>query len=582
MESRNLRGNHCTNTCRGVLLDVASEGVFFDKTPLQARDLIENMAANSQQVGTNRSDHAPKKNNEGMDRLQRRGICAAVGHATDMCSTLQEDSVGRIIQILDTEILGRINLELRNNRIIKLTGHSILHNSSVLKFQHQENASAITLRNGKELKVKEMVANASSKKEQNEKLKVVDEEETQGEAPKGKFPPLSENKPVAAFPLTLKKSKKDEGIKELYETFRRCEVELGENVSAVVQRKLPAKFKDPRKYELEVAIIEPIQQDDDGIGFNEEVKEIATLLNSAPELPQSGNLAPVIELKTLPKHLKYVFLGEGETLTVIISSRLKTEQEEQLVKVLREHKTAIGCTIADINGISPFTCMHRILMEEGANPSRQPQRKFNPPMMEVVKAEILKLLEFGVIYPISDNQWVTPILVVPKKTKITVVKNNDDELRIKRRRHSLARLPPSLIGVCPLDSATHRPHFNDDFAKIASPMCKLLQKDVTFEFDEPCKASFEKLKDSLISAPIIQPSDWSKPFEIMCDFSNYVVGEVLGQKYGKASHAIYYASRILNDAQRNYSTTEKELLAVVFALEKFRSYTPSGWVSTFR
>ncbi|XP_073137118.1 uncharacterized protein [Henckelia pumila] len=100
-----------------------------------------------------------------------------------------------------------------------------------------------------------------------------------------------------------------------------------------------------------------------------------------------------------------------------------------------------------------------------------------------------------------------------------------------------------------------------DFAKIASPMCKLLQKDVSFEFNEPCKTAFDKLKDSLTSAPIIQPPDWTKPFEIMCDANDYAVGEVLGQKVGKTSHAIYYASRILNDAQRNYSTTEKELLA---------------------
>ena len=80
---------------------------------------------------------------------------------------------------------------------------------------------------------------------------------------------------------------------------------------------------------------------------------------------------------------------------------------------------------------------------------------------------------------------------------------------------------------------------------------------------------FDKLKELLTSTPIIQAPDWNLPFEIMCDASDYAVGAVLGQKVGKASHAIYYASRTLNDAQRNYSTTEKELLAVVFALKKF-------------
>ena len=98
------------------------------------------------------------------------------------------------------------------------------------------------------------------------------------------------------------------------------------------------------------------------------------------------------------------------------------------MQVLKEHKTAIGWTIADIKGISPSTCMHRILLEEGARLSCQPQRRLNPPMMDVVKKKIFKLLEVGVIYPISDSNWVSPIQVVPKKTGITVVKNQNDEL----------------------------------------------------------------------------------------------------------------------------------------------------------
>ena len=93
-----------------------------------------------------------------------------------------------------------------------------------------------------------------------------------------------------------------------------------------------------------------------------------------------------------------------------------------------------------------------------------------------------------------------------------------------------------------------------------------------FEFDEACKKAFEKLKELLTSTRVIWPPDWNIPFEIMCDASNYAVGVVLGQRIGKASHAIYYASRTLNDAQRNYSTIEKEFLAIVFTLEKFRSY----------
>jgi hypothetical protein len=123
-----------------------------------------------------------------------------------------------------------------------------------------------------------------------------------------------------------------------------------------------------------------------------------------------------------------VFLGDGGTLLVIISNKLSAPQKEKLVQVLKEHKTTIGWTTADIKGISPSTCMHRILLEEEAKPSCQLQRRLNLPMMDVVKKEILKLLEVGVIYPISDSNWVSSVQTVPKKIGITVVKNQNDEL----------------------------------------------------------------------------------------------------------------------------------------------------------
>ncbi|CAN6576899.1 unnamed protein product [Malus baccata var. baccata] len=92
------------------------------------------------------------------------------------------------------------------------------------------------------------------------------------------------------------------------------------------------------------------------------------------------------------------------------------------------------------------------------------------------------------------------------------------------------------------------------------------------EFDEECESAFKQLKEKLTSALIIAPPDWSLHFELMCDASDYTLGVVLGQRKDKQPHVIYYASRTLNDAQLNYSTTEKELLAIVFALDKFRSY----------
>ncbi|KAM1181525.1 hypothetical protein ACFX19_000121 [Malus domestica] len=137
---------------------------------------------------------------------------------------------------------------------------------------------------------------------------------------------------------------------------------------------------------------------------------------------------PSLEFKPLPSHLKYVFLGEQEMLPIIISSSLTTQEEKKLVRVLREYRTAIGWTLADIKGISPTTCMHQILLEEGAKPYREAQRRLNPPMMDVVKKEIIKLLDCGVIYPISDSHWVSPVQVIPKKSEVTVVKNEDNEL----------------------------------------------------------------------------------------------------------------------------------------------------------
>jgi hypothetical protein len=121
----------------------------------------------------------------------------------------------------------------------------------------------------------------------------------------------------------------------------------------------------------------------------------------------------------LPDNLKYKFLGPAETLPVIIASDLHAAQDESLLDVVREHKEAIGWTIDDIKGISPSVVMHMIHLEEEAK--REPQRRLNPSMQEVVRGEVIKLLDAGIIYPISDSKWVSPIHVVPKRAGVTVV-----------------------------------------------------------------------------------------------------------------------------------------------------------------
>jgi hypothetical protein len=138
--------------------------------------------------------------------------------------------------------------------------------------------------------------------------------------------------------------------------------------------------------------------------------------------------APILELKQLPSHLKYAYLGDNQTLPVIIALELSLGEEEKLLRVLRDHKTALGRTIADIKGISPSKCMHKILLEDEARPTRDTQRRLNPHMKQLVREEVLKLLDVGIIYPISDSKWVSPVQVVPKNSGITVVKNEENEL----------------------------------------------------------------------------------------------------------------------------------------------------------
>lgn len=473
------------------------------------------------------------------------------------------------------------------------------------------------------------------------------------------------------------------------------------------------------------------------------LKEGANLMEVLVSTEKEAQPPTKRELKELPPHLKYIYLEEGEEKPVIIFSGLEREEEELLITVLKRNKQAIGWNLSDIKGISPTMCMHRIILEEGAKPVREAQRRLNPVLMDVVKKEILTLLDEGIIYPIAESEWVSPVHMVPKKGGITVVENDKgeqvatrtttgwrmcidcrklnsvtrkdhfplpfiDQMLDKLASHSFYCFLDGLSGyfqvaiapedqaktafTCPFGTFAFRrmpfglcnapgtfqrcmfsifsemignfievfmddfsvfgTSFSDclsklelvlkrciessltlswekshfmvtsgivlghvvskhgmcvdkakvdvieklpppinvkgiksflghagfyrrfikDFSKISQPLCHLLAQDVPFEFDENCLHAFNTLKEKLISAPIVVPPDWSLPFEIMCDASNSAVGVVLGQRVDKILRVIYYASLTLNSAQINYTTTEKELLAVVFSLDKFRSY----------
>jgi hypothetical protein len=136
-------------------------------------------------------------------------------------------------------------------------------------------------------------------------------------------------------------------------------------------------------------------------------------------------------------------------------SNLQDDQESSLLDVLKEHKEAIGWSIGGLKGIEPSFCMHHIHLEDNAKPSHEAQRRLNPNMKNVVMKQVVKLLDVGIIYPISDSTWVSPIQVVPKKSGITVVENSSGDL-IQQRTTTGWRV---WIDYRKLNSTTRKDHF---------------------------------------------------------------------------------------------------------------------------
>ncbi|GJU67955.1 reverse transcriptase domain-containing protein [Tanacetum coccineum] len=256
-------------------------------------------------------------------------------------------------------------------------------------------------------------------------------------------------------------------------------------------------------------------------------------------------------------------------------------------------------------------------MKDDFKPVVQHQRRVNPKIHEVIKAEVIKLLDAGLIYPISDSPWVSPIHVVPKKRdgfsryfQIPIDPQDQDKTTFTCPYGTFAyqRMP---FGLC--NAPGRSKVFGDSFSSCLSHLdmmlkwckdtnlvlnlekCHFMVKegivldhkisksgievdrakvDVISKLPPPttCQSFFEILKKKLTEAPILVSPDWDLPFELICDASDYAIGAVLGQRKDKYFRPIHYASKTLSDAQINYTVTEKELLAVVYAFEKFRSY----------
>ncbi|KAJ9697274.1 hypothetical protein PVL29_009183 [Vitis rotundifolia] len=293
-------------------------------------------------------------------------------------------------------------------------------------------------------------------------------------------------------------------------------------------------------------------------------------------------------------------------------------------------------------------------------------------MQEVVRAEVLKLLQAGIIYPISDSLWVSPTQVVPKKSGITVVQNDKEEEvstrltsgwrvcidyrklnAVTRKDHfplpfidqvlkrvsghpfycfldgysgyfqieiavedqekttftcpfgtyAYRRMPfglcnaPTTFQRCMLslfsdmverimevfmdDITVYGSVFDECLANLEAVLNRCIEKDLVLNWEKCHFMVFEELKLLLTTAPIVRAPNWQLPFEVMCDASDFAIGAVLGQREDGKPYVIYYASKTLNEAQRNYTTTEKELLAVVFALDKFRAYLVGSFIVVF-
>nr|GEU35271.1 reverse transcriptase domain-containing protein [Tanacetum cinerariifolium] len=207
-------------------------------------------------------------------------------------------------------------------------------------------------------------------------------------------------------------------------------------------------------------------------------------------------------------------------------------------------------------------------MEEDFEPAVQLQRRANPKIYDVIKNEVLKLLDAGLIYPIYDSPWVSPVHCVPKNGGFTVVENEENELILTRLvtgwcvridyRNEVNKAKVEVITKLPhsttvkgirsfLSHTDFYRRFIKDFSKIARPITRLLEKDTSFLFSKECVEAFQTLNRKLTEAPILIAPDWDMPFELMCDASDFAI-------------------------ESCYTTTEKEMLAVVYAFKKFRSY----------
>ncbi|RVW68918.1 Retrovirus-related Pol polyprotein from transposon 17.6 [Vitis vinifera] len=352
-------------------------------------------------------------------------------------------------------------------------------------------------------------------------------------------------------------------------------------------------------------------------------EEILPLFNKEEGQDDVTEEFPKLNLKPLPMELKYTYLEENNQCPVVISSSLTGHQEISLLEVLKRCKKAIGWQISDLKGISPLVCTHHIYMEEEAKPIRQPQRRLNPHLQEVVRTEVLKLLKQNekgeeiatrLTSGAGESLWPSFYCFLDGysgyfQIEIDVEDQEKTTFTCPFGTYAYRRMP---FGLCNAP-ATFQRCMLSIFSDMVERIMEVFMDDITIyggTFEE-CLVNLEAvLKDALkktwcstgrnailwyikelslaissprkalklikqrrfiqdfskLSRPLCEllakdakAPNWQLPFEVMCDASDFAIGAVLGQREDGKPYVIYYASKTLNEAQRNYTTTEKEL-----------------------
>nr|GEV49723.1 reverse transcriptase domain-containing protein [Tanacetum cinerariifolium] len=377
-------------------------------------------------------------------------------------------------------------------------------------------------------------------------------------------------------------------------------------------------------FEGDILLLEEFLNDDPSLPFPNQgnyLPEVRKELKiyEAKSDKSSIDEPPEVELKDLPPHLEYVFLEGDDKLPVIIAKDLSMEEKTAL------HKRAIAWKLSDIKGIDPEFFTHKFLMEEKFEPAVQHQRRVNPKIHNVIKNEVLKLLDARLIYPISNSPWEKTTFTCPYRMfayhrmpfglcnapgtfqrcmmaifhdmiEKTIEMFMDDFLVFGNSFQSCLSYLERRLKRCEdtnLCLNREKSYFMVKEGivighKISKQRIKVdkVKVDVITKLPYPTTVkgirsflghvgfyrSLSNTQKKLTEAPILIAPDWDMPFELICDAINFAIGVVLGKRQDKHFKPIHYASKTMTEAESNYTTTEKEMLAVVYAFEKFRSY----------